>query len=175
MRGSFILGYGEDEFMFKWVIVLILLIGNVCAVSEHVITLPKCTDPNVIMDLQKMLNSYRYTKSYDDMDFNCVDLTTACVQFLIKNGYNASIMAYIPKGNNVTGHCYPIVNVKNKWIAIETCHKNMVNRKLGVIAYESKYNYLTGHFINNTTELNEFDGGPDPVYTGDLTRFIVKN
>jgi hypothetical protein len=165
--------------MYKKLFILIVLIGNACAISADTISLPKCTDPNIIMDLQKVLNSYHYTHKYDDEDFNCVDLTTACVQFLDKRGYNTAIMAYLYGINNTSGHCYPVVNFGNKgWLAIETSYSKTTGFKLGYVTSTvkgNKYNYLTGMFLNNTTELNDFDAGPDPIYKGDLTRFIAIN
>lgn len=152
--------------------IVLLLICNGCAVSDNEITLPKCTDPNAIMDLQKELNLYHYIMKYNSDSWNCVDFTTACFQFLDKLGYDVKIMASYPKNAN-TGHCYPIVKIKNTWVAIEVSLYS--STAIGCVVSGGKYQYLTGYLFNNSTELNEMDVGPDAVYTGDLTRFIAKN
>lgn len=164
--------------MIREILIISILIGSACAINDYQISLVTCTDPNAIMDLQQLLNSYHYTQKYNTDSFNCVEFTTACIQFLDKNGYNTAAMIHTYGKNESEGHCYPVVEIKNKgWIAIEPCYSRISDITLGIVVKSGsgKYNYLNGYFLNNTTELNEFDAGSDPIYTGDLTRFIVKN
>lgn len=150
------------------------------AVIDNV-KLPECTNPNDIMDLQKLLSSYHYTIQYDKKNFNCVDFTTACLQFLEKKNYKTAAMAHIknPTSAQPTGHVYPIVQTKSGWIAVEASSSDTSNFELGYVVDvdrdTTEYHYLNGVFINNSTELRDYDGGPAPIYTGDLTRFIARN
>jgi hypothetical protein len=154
------------------VLCVFTLLSLASAVNTNYVTLKECNDPNKLMDLQTFLNSYRYTHEFDD-DFNCAEFTTACAQFLSKNGYEVYEMALKFDDDQSRGHCYPIVKFKDGWVAIETTRDP--DNKLGYIAEpqdSARYHYLTGIFLNSSDEMNDWDWGPDPVYTGDLTRFI---
>jgi hypothetical protein len=163
--------------MIKELLIIFITIGTGCAVNEIDIQLAGCNDPNIIMDLQKLLSSYHYTKQYGS-DFNCVEFTVACMQFLKSHKYDAYAMVHSWTGDRVgEGHCYPVVKVKNGWVAIDSSDSKSSGFALGWImnGRNKNFDYLKGIFINNTTELIAYDSGPAPVYTGDLTRFIVKN
>ena len=163
--------------MIKELIIIFVLIGTGISVSDKVISLSECTNPNDKMDLQQLLNSYHYTMQRDDYNFNCVEFTIACNQFLLKNGYNTAIMAHWM--NETSGHCYPIVKFKSGWVAVEASLSVTSDSKIGLIFPKGgNFNYLTGIFINDSVELREYDNKTSDsgsIYAGDLSRYIVKN
>ncbi len=116
--------------------------------------------------VQAILNEHHFKNEWEAYKFDCVDTSIATAEFLQQQGYNAKFMIKWSNDTAIRGHVYPVVYVKNGWVAVETTAK--MDKTLGVVKRDS--NLLKGQVVPTIEELRRIDnetlvtqGAPAPV------------
>jgi hypothetical protein len=98
--------------MFRYIMVVLLLVCNVYAVSGNETTIT-----------QNLLNSYHFTYEPQLDVFDCVDMSIANLEFLQAHKYETRIAiledGFMPNGTRL-GHCMAIVKIGEYWMGVET-------------------------------------------------------
>jgi hypothetical protein len=118
-----------------------------------------------MVDVQTIMNAHKYTKPYELYVFDCVDTTIACGEVLTQHGYKVAYMIQWHNDTVIKGHVYPIVYLKNGWVAVDTTA--FMDKVLGRISRNA--GLLQGQVVSTIEDLKRIDretlkeeGGPEP-------------
>jgi hypothetical protein len=117
---------------------------------------PSTENKTWIDDLQKVLDSHNYEKSYRENVFDCSNTSQICWSILQGNGYDARIMMSY-KGHPLDPHMWVAVRYPygaERWVAVETAITDMNERLVHLGRTTTKEDYYRGIMYNSSVQFS---------------------
>lgn len=181
----------EGKFVKKCVIVLSILsallilssLGSSCADCSSCLVmgddlfpvknLPLTRDDNFSLNLQSILDNYRYTENYSAGRFDCMDTCTIATRILQEHGYNPSTMAsFALMGSDGGSHMWlSVSDGLGRFAFIETCAFARGRDVLGeLVSQEQSAAYSSGYVLVDPMRVMQCFGYSEERFLSNLGR-----
>jgi len=135
--------------------------------------LPLTRDANFSLNLQSILDNYRYTENYSAGRFDCMDTCTIATRILQEHGYNPSTMAsFALMGSDGDSHLWlSVSDGLGRFAFIETCAFAGGRDVLGeLVSEEQSAAYSSGYVLINPMKVMQCFGYSEERFLSNLGR-----